>query len=282
MGDIEYLTTDGGITVPLHVYEPEGPAKALFLYLPALGVRARFYRRLAEGLAAEGIAVALMEQRGHGDSPYRPNRETDFGYRDYLEEDIPTVRTYLAGRFPDLQLYMGGHSLGCHMSNITAALYPEGLRGLIHMACVFPHVGLYSGWAAFRLRILLGIMIPVSRVLGYYPGSKLGFGATEFIQGMRDWKEWAAKGTYDFGAYVGLEDKMKNFKGPFLSIEVEDDSFASPAATAKPRDVMAGATLTTKYITSKEQGSHIGHFDWARNPTGIVHSIADWIKENEA
>ncbi|MGB0213322.1 MAG: alpha/beta hydrolase, partial [Algiphilus sp.] len=70
---------------------PGGPPAGRVLVLPALGVPARFYGRLAEQLAARGLEVAVLELRGTGESPLTPARHCDFGFRELLDEDIPAA-----------------------------------------------------------------------------------------------------------------------------------------------------------------------------------------------
>src|SRR3546814_10114163 len=58
----ELVARDGARWL-LTVLSPAQPRAAL-LWIPALGVAARSYRRFAEALAVQGVAVALHEWRG--------------------------------------------------------------------------------------------------------------------------------------------------------------------------------------------------------------------------
>ena len=78
------------------------PARVALLWLPALGVPARKYERLAVALAPHGIALGVHEWRGTGAHPARPSRRNDWGYRELLMEDIPATREALAARHPGL------------------------------------------------------------------------------------------------------------------------------------------------------------------------------------
>lgn len=278
MGDWVKLRGDDGVVVPLAVYKPEDTAKAVFLLLPALGVKAKFYKRVAKSLAAQGIATVLFEQRGHGESPYRPARGEMVGYRDYLGVDIPLAISWVKESFPDVPLFTGGHSLGAHMGNYMAAERPDDIAGLIHMACVFPYKGFFSRKEALQLGILCSLIPPLTRLLGYYPGEWFGFGSKEYRHVMLDWREWALTGNYDFSDIRGVESRMATYNGPLLSISFEKDVLASEGALNKPHAVMQGATVSKVHLTEKEQGKHIGHFDWARKPDGVVATITEWIE----
>ncbi|MFC3050806.1 alpha/beta hydrolase family protein [Kordiimonas pumila] len=277
MRDKHILQAQNGAEIPVTLYMPQNAPTAVVLFIPALGVKARFYDRTAMGLAEAGVAVVLMEQRGHGDSPYRASRTCDFGYQHYLEEDIPTIRAWVHERFIGTPFYMGGHSLGGHMASMAAGLQPAGIEGIFHIACVFPAYRYYEGKSGFLIRYLCAVIRPVTWLLGYYPGEKIGFGAREFRQLMLDWRHWAVGGDYNFGPYPGLEAKMAAYKGRFLSIEVAGDTFASTAAFHKVRSVMAGTTLTAVQLTSVEQGEFTGHFMWAKKPDGAVQAVLRWL-----
>ena len=75
--EITVPATDG-YRVPLEVSEAAEPSARLLL-LPALGIQARLYRRLGAQLAASGISMTALEQRGHGRSAPRPSRNCDYG-----------------------------------------------------------------------------------------------------------------------------------------------------------------------------------------------------------
>lgn len=277
MGQLHKLTAQDGTIVPLFRFKAKAPAKAVFLMLPALGVKAKFYKHVAAGLAAAGITTLLFEQRGHGESPYRPHRSAEVGYTEYLTVDLPAALDWAQEQYPGAPLFLGGHSLGAHLSNFMAAYRPNDITGLIHIACVFPFHGFYSKNSARMLRLLCILLPTLTRIFGYYQGSWFGFGAKEYRQVMLDWRDWALTGCYDYGQIRGIETRMAAYEGPLLSLSFDGDRFASEKALMKPRQVMAGARVTRKHLTKKEQGQHLGHFDWARRPTGTVKTITDWI-----
>lgn len=65
-----FLATGDGHAVPLCWFTAT-PPRANIVLMAALGVAARFYLPLAEALRGAGCNVALVEQRGHGESTLR-------------------------------------------------------------------------------------------------------------------------------------------------------------------------------------------------------------------
>jgi len=278
VGTWHKVNTLDNIIVPVQEFIPENKPTAVFLMLPALGVKARFYMRLAEGLAAGGIATYLLEQRGHGESPYRARRGADFGYADFLDVDIPAAMNFVKQQQPGLPLYLGGHSLGGHLASITAGRRSDEVAGIAHMACGFPYSGFYEGRQRKQIRFLARLIPLFCLLFGYYPGEKLGFGGREYKSLMMDWRCWALQGSYDFAGNVGLEEAIAAFNGRALSIAFDKDDFISEKALEYARTRLAGALLKTVTLTETQQGRYLGHFNWAKAPTGAVQALLDWLR----
>ncbi|WP_417461018.1 alpha/beta fold hydrolase [Kordiimonas sp.] len=272
------LETETKKIVPVQLFKAEGAHQATLLMLPALGIAARFYRRLAAGLAAQGIQTIVFEQRGHGESPYRAKRGAKFGFDAFLEEDIPAALAFAKQLAENTPLYLGGHSLGGHFSSIIAGRHPDGIEGVVQIACGFPYHGLYAGPPAKKIRTLCRLLPPVCFLLGYFPGQKIGFGGREYRQLMLDWRDWALGGRYDYGKHTNIEGEIALFGGRVLSISFEKDFFASDEATEYSRTRLKGADQTALKLGRLEQGEHLGHFDWARKPDGVVETVSEWLK----
>lgn len=267
-----------GTIVPIQCNMARSKAKAHLLFLPALGVKARFYRHLAAALADEGISIYLFEQRGHGESPYRAGRGQKFGYREYLNVDLPAAIDFVLEQSGDLPFFIGGHSLGGHMASIIAGRMGEQVNGLLHLACGFPYAGFYPGKVGAGVRIIAQLVPVITALLGYFPGEKLGFGGREYRQLMMDWRCWALKGGYDFPSVSGVEDVIASYTGPALSIGFEKDTYISDDALAYSRSCLSGAQLEEIMLGREEQGTYLGHFEWAKAPAGVVSKIVSWMQ----
>ncbi len=274
----EWIFSDSqdGTRIPLQPFHGKGEARAALLLLPALGVQARFYRRLAEGLADAGITTYLFEQRGHGESPVRAGRGERFGYKSFLENDIPAAIARVKKEVGGLPLYLGGHSLGGHMSSIIAGRRGD-IAGVLHLACGFPYHKLYGKASERKIKILCRLLPIVTLACGYFPGNRFGFGGREYRQLMMDWREWALGGSYDIKAIPSAEADIAAFKGPVLSLAFERDTFASAEAVQYSVSRFKNAKITTRTLGEAEQGRYLGHFDWAKAPSGAAREIVNWI-----
>lgn len=270
--------TVSGYRVPVTWYGAPSPHATLLL-MAALGVAARFYAPLAQALCDAGLNVALVEQRGHGDSALRPSRGTDFGFREALVEDIPAVMDFAAARAPGLPLYLMGHSLGGHYSAITAGRLPERVAGVVLAACGSPWTEAFPAKTRRQIQLLLTLIPLTGFLLGYYPGNRIGFGGREARTLMKDWATAAKTNAYRAtGLDEDLDAQIARYAGRVLSLRMADDDFAPEAAMAAVTGKFRSARVTKQVLTEADIGDRADHFRWARTPQATAHAVAAWTR----
>ena len=163
---------------------------ARLLWLPALGVAARHYLPLAQALAAKGVAVYLHEWRGNGSSSLRPSRTQDWGYREVLEQDLPTSQAVLvaaddeAGALPWI---IGGHSLGGQLACVHAGRNPQHFNRLWLAASGSPFWRGFPPPRGWLLPLVYRFLPWIAQRQGVLHGRRLGFGGTEARGLIADW-----------------------------------------------------------------------------------------------
>jgi predicted alpha/beta hydrolase len=267
-----------GTAVPLSWFPAEQSRWSL-LFLPALGIQCRMYDPLAARLAASGCSVLLMEQRGLGRSKLRASRKHDWGYDQFLENDIPASLAWLETQ-PQSRgrpLLMGGHSLGGHLSSIICGQHPERLQGVLHVACGFPYHADFDATKSRLIRLLCRL-VPLFRIVpGYFPGNWLGFAGRESLQVMNDWRDWATGGSLDYGRHHGLQHAISQFTGALLAVSMEGDELSSPKAEQRSIAGFTAARRTEVRLGRDVQGERLGHFGWARPPDQVATAILQWL-----
>jgi predicted alpha/beta hydrolase len=268
--------------VPVSWY-PAKQASASIVLMAALGVGAKFYQPLAVALQQAGMNVALVEQRGHGDSPLRPSRKTDFGFREALQQDIPAVLNRLQDQASGLPCYLMGHSLGGHYAAITAGRFPERVAGVIITACGSPWTEAFSGKTRRQLKLLCRLIPFFNLLLGYYPGDRLGFGGREARTLMADWLALAKTNVYQArGMDENFDAAIGRYAGPLLSIRLADDPFAPEAAMAAVSDKFLRSEVDKVVISAAELGDKADHFRWARTPAAVADKVTRWLASQPA
>ncbi len=273
------VTASDNKTIPAYWAPAEKPLAAM-LVLPALGIQAKLYRKLAQQLSATGVSTLVMEQRGHGLSTPPPSRSDTHCLDDFLQRDIPALLDWLSAQESGVPLLLAGHSLGGHLATLYSGMHPQQIAGVVHLACAFPYFRDYPGKQGNMIRLICTLMPAFSAFPGYYPGHRVGFGGRESAAMMRQWCQWASTGSFDFGDHKGLAENVADFCGPVISIAFEKDEFASSAAIDRASSPFINAQLTRITLGGKEQGEHLGHTRWARSPEGVVRAVRQWIAES--
>ena len=273
---LEYVSTADRASIPLYWFCAE-QTRATLLLQPALGIQARLYLQLAQGLAERGYATAVLEQRGHGLSSFSPGYSCNFSFRETLDYDLPAALNWIATEAPGVPRYLGGHSLGGNLSTIYAGMHPQDIDGVVHLACAFPYLADYPPRQRRMLR-LLTTLIPLFRLApGYYPGHLLGFGERESLAMMQQWRQWVISGKFDFDERTGLAEAAAAFRGQVLSISFERDHFSTEAAVDRALSPFSAANVQRQTLGVDAQGKFLGHTAWAKQPSGVVKQISDWL-----
>ena len=151
-----------GTHFPGYEIAPRG-AQAGLIIVHGIAEHGARYRHAAEALARRNIASFVYDQRGHGESLGTRTHIGDFAQ---FAADLGLVGQNVQQRFPDLPLFVWGHSMGSVVV-LLAAPDLAWARGFITTGCALDAMPKLNGLAgavlrmasalAPRLRISLGI-----------------------------------------------------------------------------------------------------------------------------
>ena len=265
------LTASDGHRFDLSVFRPP-QYRASLLFLPAMGVRAQYYAPFAEELAARGLRVGIADLRGLGTSSLRPARDTDFGYEVMMQRDLPVAHEAMKD---GSTLYLGGHSLGGQFAALTAArLEPAGLA--LVAACIPYHRG-FGTIGGLRLRYLAAPLFPrLGRLVGHFPGDKVGFGGREARTLIADWARSVRTGQYRIdGQTQDYEEALAQVTCPMLAVEIAGDDWAPRAAIDYLVAKMKQCDVV--HVRAKTDTPRHPHFGWAQDHGAVVDAIDQFI-----
>ena len=267
-----------GVTSRIKVFADDfSPVSPVLICMPAMGVPAKFYDPLAVPVVKEGWRLVTADLRGNGLSSVRASREVSFGYHEMVTFDWPAVVEKVKALFPGAPVYLLGHSLGGQLSALYLAANPEACTGLILVAT--PSV-YYKGWDfPLNLGILAGTQLAcaIARILGYFPGKRIGFGGTEARGVIRDWAHTGRTGRYELaGSAVDFERLLGELELPVLSICFAVDLLAPERAVANLCAKMKRCRITHHLLGDE----NLGHLQWVKNPQPVIEQIKQWL-ENE-
>jgi predicted alpha/beta hydrolase len=249
--------------------------------LPAMGMRAKYYELFANSLCEKGFNVITADWRGLGHSPIRASRNTDFGYKELIQ-DIKKLIELSNNWYPNTKKVIVGHSLGGQIGSLLTARFPSMISGLILVTSCSVHYKGWNNWTALKLRFAGTMFNPISRIIGYFPGDKIGFAGKEARTVIKDWSYNARSGEYKpTHSDYDYEKALKLLNKPVMSISIENDYLASRKAVENLYNKFSSESdISHIHLTSEETGiSPLNHFTWAKKPEYFIGIIEKWWKE---
>lgn len=255
--------------------------KDIFLLLPAMGIRASYYREFARELSLRGRMVCTVDWRGHGYSSVRPSHKVNFGYS-RLIEDAHELILYLKNKFKFHDISIIGHSLGGQIATLLLAKYPDAIKSMITVASSSVYHKEYEGYGAWRIKLATRLFPIVYSIVGYHPGALFRFGGNEAKDVMKDWSH---NGRY--GSYVLINDSfdyekaLVNVKKNILAIMIENDPFASENGIRHLHAKLAASNTSYIMVTAEKSSiDKLGHFNWAKKPVYFADIIESWFSKS--
>ena len=261
------------------VYPTTDPSAPVLIFLSALGTPSRVYARFARELVTHGVQVCAPDWRGIDSSSVRAGRARDCGDRHLVELDLASLITSVRDTFPDAPIWLGGHSLGGQLSLLGAAKEPGKIDGIVLVASGSVHLPCYAGKLKFGIRLISWLSRLSGVLLGYFPGSRLGFGGREAAGLMRDWSHVAITGAYQpKGSVFDYEQGMESLCVPVLALTFEADFWSPlPAAKALVGKLSSSQVDLRHWRASDTAGIRVDHYSWLKQPALVAPAVAAFM-----
>ncbi|PZG23410.1 alpha/beta hydrolase [Micromonospora craterilacus] len=270
----EFVQVDGA-RLGIQVYpEPAGLTGApVVLVVPAMGVRARYYRPFAAALRAAGLAVVVADLRGTGESTPRPSRVCRYGYAE-LAADIGAVRAAVKDRLDGRRMLLLGHSLGGQAAVLHLALHGEQeVDGLALVAVGIPYWRDFAGPRRYGVLPYTQGIAATTRLLGVWPG--WGFGGRQARGVIRDWARTARTGRFPHLDGVDAEAAVGRIRTPVLAVSVDGDQYTPhPTVDRLCAKLTAAPVVRERYPAP--DGAALDHFTWVRAAEPMAARVADF------
>jgi predicted alpha/beta hydrolase len=248
------------------------------LVMPATGVPQSYYAKFAMYLAERGFSVLTFDYRGIGRSKNGDLRKMTTRMRDWALLDATAAFGFLSRQGADPVLIVG-HSFGGQAIGLLEK--PDRIRGAL---IVGSQSGYWRNWPPHGKLWMwptthLGLDA-VTKLFGYFPGSRLGFGEDLPPGVAREWASWCRHPRYLVGA-LGADEAYARVRSPFRAYAIADDAFAPlPAVEALGR-LYPHAPWETRPVAPRELGvGSIGHFGFFRERfrDSLWREAADWLE----
>lgn len=272
------LAARDGYRLAATLYRPGAPGRRAALVMPATGVPQTYYAKFAAYLAERGFTALTFDYRGIGQSLRGDIREVSAGMRDWALLDASAAFTHLVEM--NMSISTVGHSFGGQAfgllpepGRIAAAFMVGSQSGYWKH---WPPLGRAWMWPATHLVLPL-----VSRLRGYFPSARLGFGEDLPANVAIEWARWCRHPRYLVGA-LGAEAAYARFAAPLRAYVITDDAFAPERAVRALLDLYPSARSEIKTVQPRDVGEErIGHFGFFRERfrDSLWRDAADWLEK---
>lgn len=278
LGERADITTGDGFALAGTFYPSPVEPRGTVVIHPATSVPATFYHHFASFLATEGFATLTYDYRGIGAS----RRGSLVGFEAdkvlWARQDMSAALEWLEDRVPGVPHYAVGHSVGGQLMGLTKR--PQDIDGLVTVNTGFGYWGVMTMPYRFFVALALWGLIPFfTRVLGYLPSKRTGFGEDLPARAARQWARWAKKPTYFID---DLRDELgfARFRAPWLALRATDDAINVRANAHRFYAAYPNASPEERVLEPSAYGKKaIGHLDFFRRKNAdLWPQVSDWFK----
>jgi len=261
--DVEFPAHDGyTIAGTLYRHVDALDPHDVLLFNAGGGLAVRRYRHFLRYLAGEGFPTLAYDYRGIGSN--RPPKLRGFasGLEDWAEFDHAGAIDDIRTRYPNARLTTISHSIG----GLIACTAPNA-ADQARLVLIGPHTGYWrdygAGWKLPMTLMWHGIMPLISRVVGFFPGSRLGLG-DDFP--LRFAMQWSSRTTPSFDIDArdariwSLLGNAEALMSPVIALSFSDDAFASAAGVSRFLGLLPKARVERCELDARKLARRIGHF----------------------
>ena len=238
---------------------------------PATSVQARYYARFAAYLHRHGFDVLTYDYRGIGLSRPASLRHFQAGWIDWGRQDFEAALRFVAEELPGQPIHVVAHSVGGFLIGLAASSH--------RIERIFTMGAQYAYWRDYaprqRLGLLLkwhGIMPLLTRLLGYFPGKRLGWLEDTPSGVVRDWTAPYPRfeDAWRYGPLRLPESELQalvaqfsSIRGATLALSLADDEFGTVPAIQRLLRYYANSARTHLHPEPRGIGhASVGHFSF--------------------
>jgi acylglycerol lipase len=259
---------------------PPAPSACLIV-LHGLAEHCGRYEATIASIAAADIACFAYDQRGHGRSP---GARADIERFSQFADDFATIRAGIAARYPQLPIFLWGHSLGSIVAICSALDTRNSLAGVITTGCPICAVPGWSSqpsmWAVARklaaalptLRIDPGLSV---EALTHDPRVQQDYLRDPLVQ-----KKVTVRLLVELGSACSFVLRQApSIRVPWLAVHGAEDSIAPPQGSQR---LVARLGSPDKQLLIQPGLFHEVHNEAEPAASQFRELISQWIEERTA
>lgn len=289
------LIAADGYELAAHCWREPKPDAPVVVINAATSVVSRYYARFAAYLHHHGFHVITYDYRGIGLSRRGSLKDLQAGWLDWGELDFEAALTAAARLYPNSQIHAVGHSAG----GILMGLAPSNhlLTRVFTMGAQHAYWPDYLASKRLAMRLRWHVIMPaLTRLLGYFPGKRLGWLEDTPAGVVQD---WITPSPDFFDGYLAgprhkgsraltpsqcdeLRARFAQVTAPTLAVSVTDDPYGTVVAIERLLSYFRQSDQTHLRISPDDIGvPEIGHFGYfhSRFEPALWPIALAWLQE---
>lgn len=246
-------------------YLPAGEPLGVVMIASAMAVEQRYYAPIANWLAGKGWQVISFDYRGMGKSRHGPLALLDVDLQGWARLDCDAVLREAVIAAEGKPVIWLGHSLGGQLP----AFMPDMER--VHRVITIAAGSGYwfeNAWPLKRRVWLLWFLVApmATRLLGYFPGARLGMVGDLPAGVIRQWRRWCLNPEYAIGAEgPDMARQFAEMSAPISGFAFSDDELMSKRNIEWLHNAYSETNVDFQYIHPANLGlKQVGHFGFFR------------------
>lgn len=236
------------------------PQRPLVIINAATSVRCRYYSRFADYLFAQGCDVLTYDYRGIGESRPASLRGFRASWSDWGRLDFEAMLQLAAEQFAGQPVDVVGHSFGGWAVGLAPSA--QRVRRVVMVGAQFAYWRDYAAQERWQLFAKWHVLMPLlTRVLGYFPGKRLGWLEDTPAGVVADWSTRTPRFEQRPSGRLLEALPFAQVRAVTLAISLSDDPFGTVAATERLLGYLTEAeTAHLRVAPGDISVDEIGHF----------------------
>lgn len=268
----EFIRTKDGLLLEAAVFLPEASSQGVVVVGGSAQETQLAYRPLAEFFSRNGFAVITFDYRGTGNAASGQLAGFAATLRQWATLDLDAVVQWARHRFKGQEILFFGHGMGGQLAGLVPSSQYFDRMILVNSAL--------TCWRLMPLRrkiqlTCLSLLRSVTtRLLGYFPGKKLGFLQDLPTGVMAEYSSWCDQpnGLFDFFP----DGNYRKIQCPLLAVSFEDDWLSPTVALEALLRHFSGAEIERWRLPGNGRLGHSG-FLRPEMEGGVWQHLLGWM-----
>ena len=251
-------------------------ARAMLLIVHGLAEHRGRYAQIVERFNAHGIACCTFDHKGHGRSPGRRGHVDAF---DEFVNDASLLIDSVKFKYPELPLFIWGHSMGSLIAILATAARPLKVRGVITSGAPFAAFDRLSALTVWTMKWMSRLAPTRATPLPVDPGRlsrdpKIG---AAYVADALIPKFVTVRLLVElYQASARALQAARSLRMPWLALHGGDDRVAPPIGSQRLLDTLASVD---KHIRLWPNARHEVHNELEPERTEFLEAIEGFVRE---